>query len=235
MNLPVENHYTHMQTDEALYAELDSQAASYASDLQLQMRGSSTYGTTSGGQDDEYHELDAARLHRHYGGSDRSLQTDTLHTRHSKRIQEPDYEMYENGPSTPVPPGQHQHHHHHHHHHNHHHHHQELRIGSRNSEHPSYQNTAYTGSDAEPDGPTLSSAPSSAYYSDLSSNSANHQMPTTVVSSTTTAVVTATTTMTTTTAAVATTTSLHLNPQNLDVPQYRLAAINENTVPSDYI
>lgn len=87
MNLPVENHYTHMQTDEALYAELDSQAASYASDLQLQMRGSSTYGTTSGGQDDEYHELDAARLHRHYGGSngDGSLQRDTLRTRHSKR------------------------------------------------------------------------------------------------------------------------------------------------------
>lgn len=85
MNLPVENHYTHMQTDEALYAELDSQAASYASDLQLQMRGSSTYGTTSGGQDDEYHELDAARLHRHYGDSDGSLQTDTLRTRHSKR------------------------------------------------------------------------------------------------------------------------------------------------------
>ncbi|XP_072767182.1 uncharacterized protein [Anoplolepis gracilipes] len=220
MNLPVENHYTHMQTDEALYAELDSQAASYASDLQLQMRGSSTYGTTSGGQDDEYHELDAARLHRHYGGSDGSLQTDTLRTRHSKRIQEPDYEMYENGPSTPVPPGQHQHHHHHHHH-NHHHHHQELRIGSRNSEHPSYQNTAYTGSDAEPDGPTLSSAPSSAYYSDLSSNSVNQQMPATAVSSA----------MTTTT----TTTNLHLNPQNLDTPQYRLAAINENTVPSDYI
>ncbi|XP_025072918.1 midnolin homolog isoform X2 [Pogonomyrmex barbatus] len=222
MNLPVENHYTHMQTDEALYAELDSQAASYASDLQLQMRGSSTYGTTSGGQDDEYHELDAARLHRHYGGSDGSLQTDTLRTRHSKRIQEPDYEMYENGPSTPVPPGQHQHHHRHHHHHNHHHHHQELRIGSRNSEHPSYQNTAYTGSDAEPDGPTLSSAPSSAYYSDLSSNSTNQQMSASTIPSAT---------VTTTT----TTTSLHLNPQNLETPQYRLAAINENTVPSDYI
>ncbi|KAL6261638.1 hypothetical protein P5V15_006726 [Pogonomyrmex californicus] len=222
MNLPVENHYTHMQTDEALYAELDSQAASYASDLQLQMRGSSTYGTTSGGQDDEYHELDAARLHRHYGGSDGSLQTDTLRTRHSKRIQEPDYEMYENGPSTPVPPGQHQHHHRHHHHHNHHHHHQELRIGSRNSEHPSYQNTAYTGSDAEPDGPTLSSAPSSAYYSDLSSNSTNQQLSASTIPSAT---------VTTTT----TTTSLHLNPQNLDTPQYRLAAINENTVPSDYI
>ncbi|XP_039309239.1 midnolin homolog isoform X3 [Solenopsis invicta] len=226
MNLPVENHYTHMQTDEALYAELDSQAASYASDLQLQMRGSSTYGTTSGGQDDEYHELDAARLHRHYGGSDGSLQTDTLRTRHSKRIQEPDYEMYENGPSTPIPPGQHQHHHRHHHHHNHHHHHQELRLGSRNSEHhPSYQNTAYTGSDAEPDGPTLSSAPSSAYYSDLSSNSANQQMPAMTIPS-----ATATTATTT-----STTTSLHLNPQNLDTPQYRLAAINENTVPSDYI
>lgn len=138
----------------------------------------------------------------------------------TSRIQEPDYEMYENGPSTPVPPGQHQHHHHHHHHHNHHHHHQELRIGSRNSEHPSYQNTAYTGSDAEPDGPTLSSAPSSAYYSDLSSNSVNQQMPATAVSSA------ATTT---------TTTNLHLNPQNLDAPQFRLAAINENTVPSDYI
>lgn len=137
----------------------------------------------------------------------------------ASRIQEPDYEMYENELSTPIPPGQHQHHHHHHHHHNHHHHHQELRIGSRNSEHPSYQNTAYTGSDAEPDGPTLSSAPSSAYYSDLSSNSANQQMPTAAISSATS------TTMT----------SLHLNPQNLDTPQYRLAAINENTVPSDYI
>ncbi|KAF3424088.1 hypothetical protein E2986_12342 [Frieseomelitta varia] len=217
MNLPVENHYTHMQTDEALYAELDSQAASYASDLQLQMRGSSTYGTTSGGQDDEYHELDAARLHRHYGGSsgDGSLQRDTLRTRHSKRLQEPDYEMYENGPSTPVPPGQMQHHHHHHHHHNHHHHHQDLRIGSRNGDHPSYQNTAYTGSDAEPDGPTLSSAPSSAYYSDLSSNSANQQMPAAASSGSNT--------------------NLHLNPQGLETPQYRLAAINESSVPSDYI
>ncbi|XP_076386230.1 uncharacterized protein LOC100877367 isoform X3 [Megachile rotundata] len=213
---PVENHYTHMQTDEALYAELDSQAASYASDLQLQMRGSSTYGTTSGGQDDEYHELDAARLHRHYGGGngDGSLRGDTLRTRHSKRLQEPDYEMYENGPSTPVPPGQIQHHHHHHHHHNHHHHHPELRIGSRNGEHPSYQNTAYTGSDAEPDGPTLSSAPSSAYYSDLSSNSTNQQMPA---------------------AASATNTNLHLNSQGLESSQYRLAAINESSVPSDYI
>ncbi|KOC64081.1 hypothetical protein WH47_02244 [Habropoda laboriosa] len=315
MNLPVENHYTHMQTDEALYAELDSQAASYASDLQLQMRGSSTYGTTSGGQDDEYHELDAARLHRHYGGSngDGSLQRDTLRTRHSKReallnpnyflglgnplairvilssvgtngtsypsgklsqvpretffhfsldkrmrliaghqrpyaadfcylikhkfvereidhsatalgdlehqhslsLQEPDYEMYENGPSTPVPPGQMQHHHHHHHHHNHHHHHQDLRIGSRNGDHPSYQNTAYTGSDAEPDGPTLSSAPSSAYYSDLSSNSANQQMPAAASSGNNT--------------------NIHLNPQGLETPQYRLAAINESSVPSDYI
>lgn len=226
MNLPVENHYTHMQTDEALYAELDSQAASYASDLQLQMRGSSTYGTTSGGQDDEYHELDAARLHRHYGGSngDGSLQRDTLRTRHSKRLQEPDYEMYENGPSTPVPPGQMQHHHHHHHHHhNHHHHHpQDLRVGSRNGDHPSYQNTAYTGSDAEPDGPTLSSAPSSAYYSDLSSNSANQQMPPAAAP------------------ASAANTNLHnLNQQGggggLETPQYRLAAINETSVPSDYI
>ncbi|XP_043784027.1 TSC22 domain family protein 1 isoform X2 [Apis laboriosa] len=224
MNLPVENHYTHMQTDEALYAELDSQAASYASDLQLQMRGSSTYGTTSGGQDDEYHELDAARLHRHYGGSngDGSLQRDTLRTRHSKRLQEPDYEMYENGPSTPVPPGQmqHHHHHHHHHHHNHHHHHpQELRVGSRNGDHPSYQNTAYTGSDAEPDGPTLSSAPSSAYYSDLSSNSANQQMPPAAAP------------------ASGANTNLHLNQQGggLETPQYRLAAINETSVPSDYI
>jgi len=144
--------------------------------------------------------------------------------------------MYENGPSTPIPPGQHQHqhHHHHHHHHNHHHHHQELRLGSRNSEHhPSYQNTAYTGSDAEPDGPTLSSAPSSAYYSDLSSNSTNQQMPTALVSSATTA--TTTTTTTPATPATTATTGLHLSPQNLDVPQYRLAAINENTVPSDYI
>ncbi|KAI4499115.1 hypothetical protein M0802_005698 [Mischocyttarus mexicanus] len=184
MNLPVENHYTHMQTDEALYAELDSQAASYASDFQLQMRGSSAYGTTSAGQDDE--------------------------------LQEPDYEMYENGPPTP---NQLQHHHHHHHHHNnHHHHHQDLRMANRNGERPSYQNTAYTGSDAEPDGPTLSSAPSSAYYSDLSSNSANQQIPSTVSST-----------------APTTQTNLHLNPQNLETPQYRLAAINETTVPSDYI
>ncbi|XP_035727383.1 uncharacterized protein LOC118443878 isoform X5 [Vespa mandarinia] len=222
MNLPVENHYTHMQTDEALYAELDSQAASYASDLQLQMRGSSTYGTTSAGQDDEYHELDATRLHRHYGtgSGDETLQRETLRTRHSKRLQEPDYEMYENGPSTPVPPNQLQHHHHHHHHHNnHHHHHQDLRMANRNGERPSYQNTAYTGSDAEPDGPTLSSAPSSAYYSDLSSNSTNQQMPSTVSSS----------------APTTTQTNLHLNPQNLETPQYRLAAINESTVPSDYI
>lgn len=144
--------------------------------------------------------------------------------------------MYENGPSTPVPPGQHHHHHHHHHHNHHHHQHQELRIGgSRNSEHPSYQNTAYTGSDAEPDGPTLSSAPSSAYYSDLSSNSANQQIPAAAVSSSA-----ITTTTTTTAAAVASatataTTNLHLSPQNLDTSQYRLAAINENTVPSDYI
>lgn len=40
---------------------------------------------------------------------------------------------------------------------------------------PSYQNTAYTGSDNEPEIPTLGSAPSSAYYSDLSSSSANPQ------------------------------------------------------------
>lgn len=85
---PVENHYTHMQADEALYAELDSQTASYASDLQLQIRGSSTYGTTSGGQEDEYHELDAARLHRHYGSANRdgSLPREgLLRTRHSQR------------------------------------------------------------------------------------------------------------------------------------------------------
>ena len=132
--------------------------------------------------------------------------------------------MYENGPSTPVPPGQMQHHHHHHHHHhNHHHHHpQDLRVGSRNGDHPSYQNTAYTGSDAEPDGPTLSSAPSSAYYSDLSSNSANQQMPPAAAP------------------ASAANTNLHnLNQQGggggLETPQYRLAAINETSVPSDYI
>ena len=124
------------------------------------------------------------------------------------RLREPDYEMYENGPSTPVPPNQLPHHHHHHHHH-----HSPLRIDGAPGEHPSYQNTAYTGSDAEPDGPTLSSAPSSAYYSDLSSNSANQQMPPSVPS----------------------TTTLTLNPQTLETPQYRLAAINETTVPSDYI
>ncbi|XP_046468984.1 uncharacterized protein [Neodiprion pinetum] len=200
MNLPVENHYTHMQMDEALYAELDSQAASYASDLQLQMRGSSTYGTTSAGHDDEYHELDAARLHRHYGasgdGSDRSPRRDGHRTRHSQRLQEPDYEMYENGPATPRSPSRMQH------------------QSARAADHPSYQNTAYTGSDAEPDGPTLSSAPSSAYYSDLSSNSANQNIP-----------------------AVATTTNIHIGQQQglEPAPTYRLAAINETTVPSDYI
>ncbi|XP_014209646.1 uncharacterized protein LOC106640205 [Copidosoma floridanum] len=63
LNLPVaqsENHYTHMQTDEALYAELDSQAASYA----------------SGSDDKHYHELDAVGLHRQH--------QDTLCTRHSQ-------------------------------------------------------------------------------------------------------------------------------------------------------
>ncbi|XP_048515532.1 uncharacterized protein LOC105691043 isoform X2 [Athalia rosae] len=202
MNLPVENHYTHMQTDEALYAELDSQAASYASDLQLQMRGSSTYGTTSAGHDDDYHELDAARLHRHYGaggdGSDRSPRRDGHRTRHSQRLREPDYEMYENGPATPRSPSQLQH------------------PNPRAPDHPSYQNTAYTGSDAEPDGPTLSSAPSSAYYSDLSSNSANQQISAS-------------------SAGVNATTNLHLGQQPLEAPTYRLAAINETTVPSDYI
>lgn len=33
---------------------------------------------------------------------------------------------------------------------------------------PAYQNTAYNGSDTDPDAPASSSAPSSAYYSDLS-------------------------------------------------------------------
>lgn len=220
INLPVENHYTHMQTDEALYAELDSQAASYASDLQLQLRGSSTYGTTSAGQDDEYHELDAARLHRHYGAgnNDSTLPRDGLRTRHSQRIQEPDYEMYENGPTSPTSPN----HHHHHLHHHHHHHHSPMRIEGVPGEHPSYQNTAYTGSDAEPDGPTLSSAPSSAYYSDLSSNSTNQQISPPITTSTTTSTTTTTTTLT-------------LNPQTLETPHFRLAAINETTVPSDYI
>lgn len=36
------------------------------------------------------------------------------------------------------------------------------------SDSPAYQNTAYNGSDTEPDAPASSSAPSSAYYSDLS-------------------------------------------------------------------
>lgn len=119
------------------------------------------------------------------------------------RIQEPDYEMYENGPSTPLSTNRHQHRHHHHHHHHH-------RIANGPSDHPSYQNTAYTGSDAEQDGPTLSSAPSSAYYSDLSSNSANQQIP------------------------VQTTTNLSSNLP-LEPPAYRLAAINEGSGQSDYI
>ena len=85
-----------MQTDEALYAELDSQAASYASDLQLQLRGSSTYGGRANSptdHDDDYHELDAARLHRRYGGGsgrengseNGTLKKDPLRTRHSQR------------------------------------------------------------------------------------------------------------------------------------------------------
>ncbi|XP_023289664.1 E3 SUMO-protein ligase CBX4 isoform X2 [Orussus abietinus] len=177
MNLPVENHYTHMQTDEALYAELDSQAASYASDPRSRTRGSSTYGSASGARDDEYHELDVAGLHRRYGDDPRS---DASRLRRSQRLQEPDYEMYENGPSTPRP-GQarryHARHLHHHHHHHHHHRHRHVPGDGEAPEHPSYQNTAYTGSDAEPDGPTLSSAPSSAYYSDLSSTSASQSTP----------------------------------------------------------
>lgn len=36
------------------------------------------------------------------------------------------------------------------------------------SDSPAYQNTAYNGSDTDPDAPASSSAPSSAYYSDLS-------------------------------------------------------------------
>ena len=77
--------------------------------------------------------------------------------------------MYENGPT--LPPA-HLHHHYHHHHHPHH-----PQQAAKPRGQPSYQNTAYTGSDAEPDGPsTLSSAPSSAYYSDLSSSSATQQL-----------------------------------------------------------
>ncbi|KAJ8668733.1 hypothetical protein QAD02_010396 [Eretmocerus hayati] len=142
--LPAENHYTHMQTDEALYAELDSQAASYA----------------SGSDDKHYHELDALGLHRQH------LQQDTLCSRHSQRLEEPDYELYENGPSLA---SLHRHHPLQHHRH-------ELSgqpPDGGGQQQPSYQNTGYTGSDVEPDGPsTMSSAPSSAYYSDLSSSSA---------------------------------------------------------------
>ncbi|KAK0085215.1 hypothetical protein PV325_005590 [Microctonus aethiopoides] len=240
MNLPVENHYTHMQTDEALYAELDSQTASYASDLQLQLRGSSTYGGGGGGggggtiipgEEDEYHELDAARLHRRYSGD--SQKNETLkERRHNQRLQEPDYEMYENGPTTPISPSHnpnHQHQHQHHHHHHHHHHHlQALRNSNNTSDiNPSYQNTGYTGSDAELDGQFLSSAPSSAYYSDLSSNSANQQS--TIITLPTTTI-------------VSTTAPCH--QINHEPAQYRLAAINETTLsstaittttPSDYI
>ncbi|XP_011315104.1 TSC22 domain family protein 1 [Fopius arisanus] len=215
INLPVENHYTHMQTDEALYAELDSQTASYASDLQLQLRGSSTYGdgVTTPGDEDEYHELDASRLHRRYSTSDNeTLKRDSIRTRHSQRLKEPDYEMYENGPSTPIPPHTQNHHHthphpHHHHHHHHHHVQSQRNNGSAGDVNPSYQNTGYTGSDNEPDGPFLSSAPSSAYYSDLSSNSTNHQSNLPALNT----------------------------PINQDQGQYRLAAINESTTPSDYI
>ncbi|KAH0535264.1 hypothetical protein KQX54_015639 [Cotesia glomerata] len=223
MNLPVENHYTHMQTDEALYAELDSQTASYASDLQLQLRGSSTYGgraTTPGDEEeDEYHELDAARLHRRYSGDS---QTGTLkERRHNQRLQEPDYEMYENGPSTPLSLSRHQHPSHQHHHHHHHH----LRTGAGSEVNPSYQNTAYTGSDADLDGPFLSSAPSSAYYSDLSSNSANNHQQSSGVTLHTNASSMQTQTQTGTCHQANTTTE----------SPYRLAAITETTTPSDYI
>ncbi|OXU26215.1 hypothetical protein TSAR_013686 [Trichomalopsis sarcophagae] len=183
-----------MQTDEALYAELDSQAASYA----------------SGSEDKHYHELDAVGLHRQH--------QDTLCTRHSQRCIEPDYEMYENDPTTVIPPP------HLHHHHLHHHHHyeeskqQQPQPPAPAPAQPSYQNTGYTGSDAEPDGPsTLSSAPSSAYYSDLSSNSANQQLmigPGLAI--------------------------VHPEgdapPVYEPAPHYRLTAINESTTcPSDYI
>ncbi|XP_034952536.1 uncharacterized protein [Chelonus insularis] len=219
MNLPVENHYTHMQTDEALYAELDSQTASYASDLQLQLRGSSTYGgraTTPGDEEeeeDEYHELDAARLHRRY--SEDSQSGAIKERRNNQRLQEPDYEMYENGPTTPLSLSRHQNHQNHHHHH---HHLQGLRNSSASDVNPSYQNTGYTGSDVELDGQFLSSAPSSAYYSDLSSNSANQQHSSGVTLPPNTH---------------STISSCH--QVNQEPPQYRLAAINETTTPSDYI
>ncbi|XP_044014449.1 probable serine/threonine-protein kinase DDB_G0272282 isoform X2 [Aphidius gifuensis] len=247
INIPVENHYTHMQTDEALYAELDSQTASYASDLQLQLRSSSTYddGGLMPGEDDDYHELDAARLHRRYGNNETdTLKRDSGRTQHSQRLKEPDYEMYENGPSTPVPPihlpnniinnnnnnhsnhnnnnninnnsnSLHHHHNHHHHHHNHNHHNQQIRSSSTNDINPSYQNTAYTGSDAELDGQLLSSAPSSAYYSDLSSNSNNHSTTNNCM-----------------------TLPITMNSINHEQTiHYRLASINETTTttPSDYI
>ncbi|XP_023315587.1 uncharacterized protein LOC106658371 [Trichogramma pretiosum] len=157
LSLPVENHYTHMQqADEALYAELDSQAASYA----------------SGSEDKHYHELDAVGLHRQH--------QDTVCSRHSqRRACESEYEMYENGPSLVLPSPHHHHHHHHVYHHvldksggpgSHQHHYSAGSGGSggEGSNQPSYQNTAYTGSDNEPD----NSAPSSAYYSDLSAGSA---------------------------------------------------------------
>lgn len=126
--------------------------------------------------------------------------------------------MYENGPTTVIPPP------HHHHHHLHHHHHYEEskqlqpQPPAPAPAQPSYQNTGYTGSDAEPDGPsTLSSAPSSAYYSDLSSNSANQQLmigPSSAI--------------------------VHPEgdapPVYEPAPHYRLTAINESTTcPSDYI
>lgn len=125
--------------------------------------------------------------------------------------QEPDYEMYENEHGSPV------HHIHHHHTIQHSHHHPPqmqtvMQMDVTDPRHPSYQNTAYTGSDAEPDCQALSSAPSSAYYSDLSSNSTNQQILSSPI------------------------TTLHPQIQLMEAPpQYRLAAINESSVPSDYI
>lgn len=104
----------------------------------------------------------------------------------------------------------------HNHHHNHHNqHNQQIRSSSTNDINPSYQNTAYTGSDVELDGQLLSSAPSSAYYSDLSSNSNNHN-----------------------TSSNCMTLPITMNSINHEQTiHYRLASINETTTttPSDYI
>ena len=88
---------------------------------------------------------------------------------------------------------------------------------------PAYQNTAYNGSDIDPDAPVSSSAPSSAYYSDLSCATGPDRTYEAVGIALTTAV------------------SAPTSWDGGDIalrrqPVSRLAAITETiTVPSDYV